>query len=464
MNVMGEKNKLGIFRLLEPVVKVFRLGFSKVKVIFEETFGLGTGATISAIIFTALVVMLSIFWFFHSAPPNTIIITSGDEGSLFRRNAERYAKILERNGVKLKILPSKGSLENLERLADPSFRVDVGFVQTGVAKGFNIEKLVSLGSISYEPLYVFYRSRKPIDLISQFNGKRIAIGENGTGTQVLALEMLARNNIKPGGATVLLKMNDDEAQKALFDDIIDAAFMMGDSASTKLIRSLLRNGQIRLFDFTQADSYTRRIGYLNKLVLLKGAIDLGENIPKRDINLVSPTVELIAREDLHPALSDLLLEAATQVNGRKGMFQNRGEFPTMLDNEYRISDDAQRYYKSGKTFFYRYLPFWMASLVNRITVIFIPMLFVLIPGLRVIPSIYRWRMRLKILRWYRALLALESDLSTDMSPEKRQKLLQRLDQIEQNANEKKMPASFANQFYALRGHISIVRERLLSNR
>jgi hypothetical protein len=452
---------MGVARLSTPVVNGFRSVLAKAQILFAETFGWGPGATLGAIIFTALVLIMSVFWFFYSAPPTTIIMTSGDEGSVFKKNAERYAKILERNGVTLKILPSEGSLENLERLADPSFRVDVGFVQTGVAKGFSIDRLVSLGSISYAPLFIFYRSPQPVDLLSQFSGKRLAIGEDGTGTQILALDLLSRNDITFGGTTALLKMDDDEAQEALLAGSIDAAFMMGDSASTQVMRSLLRTPGIRLFDFTQADAYTRRMGYLNKVVLLKGAIDFGRNIPDHDVHLVSPTVEVIAREDLHPALSDLLIEAAMEVHGRQGMYQRKGEFPALLDHEYRISADAQRYHKSGKRFLYRYFPFWLASLINRFLVVFIPLVLILIPGLRAIPSIYRWRMKLQILRWYRALLAIEAELTRDISPEMREELLRRLNHMEQTANQKKKPALFADQFYALRVHIRLVRERLM---
>jgi hypothetical protein len=430
---------------------------------FGDTFGLGPGVALSAIIFTALVLIIATFWFFYSAPPNTIIITSGDEGSLFQRNAEKYAKILARKGVKLKILPSEGSLENLERLADPKFHVDVGFVQTGVAKGQNIDNLVSLGSISYEPLFLFCRADKSFHLLSQFSSKRLAIGEEGTGTNVLALELLALNGIKPGGATTLLEIDDEEAEKALLEGKIDGAFMMGDSASSKTMRDLLRQPGITAFNFSQADAYTRRINYLNKLVLLEGSIDFGKNVPGHNINLLSPTVELIARTDLHPALSDLLLEAATEVHSRAGRYQRQGEFPSPLEHEYRISSDAQRFYKSGKSFLYRYLPFWMASFLNRILVVIVPMILVLIPGLKSIPVIYRWRIHLRILRWYRALLVLESDLSPNVTSEKREELLNRIDQIEQTVNNMKVPASFADQFYSLRSHIAIVRARLMSS-
>jgi len=186
-------------------MKILQKAFRAIQTTFAETFGLGPAATLSMMIFVGLVTIAAVFWFFQSAPPATITITSGDEGSRLQRTAERYAKILARNGVKLKILPSQGSLENLERLENPSFPVDVGFVQTGVTKGKNIDKLVSLGSISYQPLYIFYRSDKPFPLLSQFAGKKLAIGEDGTGTQILTLQLLAMNGIKPDGPTKLLK-------------------------------------------------------------------------------------------------------------------------------------------------------------------------------------------------------------------------------------------------------------------
>lgn len=460
---MEEGKKKTLNRGGSSLFKIFHLGLNRLKVIFAETFGLGVGVAFSAIIFTALVIVIAAFLFFYFAPPNTIIITSGDEGSSFQRNSEKYAKILARNGVKMKVLKSEGSLQNLERLENPSFRVDVGFVQTGVAKGQNTDKLISLGSISYEPLFIFYRGSKPLDVLSQFEGKRLAVGEDGTGTQVLALELLALNGIKKGGNTKLLEIDEEEAEKELLEGKIDAAFMMSDSVSSKTLHELMHKPGIRLFDFSQADAYIRRIHYLNKIILPKGSLDFGKNIPARDINLISPTVELIARSNLHPALSDLLLEAATEVHSSPDSTHKRGEFPAPLEHEYRISSDATRFYKSGKSFLYKYLPFRLATIINRILVVFVPMLLILIPGLKSIPALYQWRMRLRILRWYRALLVLEEGMIDQITPEEHKDLLDRLDQIEQTVNKMKMPASFADQFYSLRSHISIVRERLTNS-
>jgi len=438
-----------------------KLGLHKLQSMFTEIFGLGRAAALSAVISILVVLVLGISLFFYLAPPNTITIISGPEGSTFRRTAERYAKLLQRNGVTLRILPSEGSVENIKKLADPSSKVDVGFVQGGVNKGIKTDKLVSLGSISYQPLYVFYRSGSNIELLSQLIGKRVAVGEVGSGTHTLSLALLAANSIEPGGPTKLLEMDSDEAAAAILEGKVDAVFLMGDSVSTKLIRQLLHKPGIKLFDFTQADAYTRRITYLNKITFPKGSIDFGKGTPAQDLFLVAPTVELIAREDLHPALSDLLLEAAREVHSGAGLHKRKGEFPAPIEQEIRISGEASRFYKSGKGFLYRSLPFWFASLVNRVVVVFVPMIVLLLPALRLIPAIYRWRFRSRIFRWYRALLMIEQDLVTQFAPEKRKALVERLDNIEEAVNRMKVPASFGDQFYGLRGHIKFVRARLM---
>src|ERR1017187_8705 len=171
-------------------------GLARFLAVFTETFGLGRAAAISALLLVGSGTIFAVFWFFHSAPPHTITITSGPEGSAFQKSAEKYRAILARSGVKLKILPFAGSLENLKRLDDPAFRVDIGFVQSGVTNGINTANLVSLGSVAYEPLLVFYRSPTPLELLSELSGKRLAIGSVGSGTRFLASSLLAVNGIE----------------------------------------------------------------------------------------------------------------------------------------------------------------------------------------------------------------------------------------------------------------------------
>jgi hypothetical protein len=421
-----------------------------------EIFGVSRAVAIAALSAVVLLLIGAVYYFVRSAPPTTIVITSGPEGSMFQTNALKYVSLLARHGVKVKVLLSEGSMENLQRLSDPSFHVDVGFVLGGMTNGAS-PNLVSLGSISHQPLLIFYRGA-PVELLSEFAGKQLAIGPPGSGTRALALILLQANGMTTNGPTTFLDWEPEQSASALLEGKVDAVFLMGEAASMAILRELLRAPGIHLYNFTQAAAYTRRYTYLNTVTLPRGGIDLGSNLPPHDVTLIGPNVELIARDTLHPALSDVLLEAAREIHGRATLLQQKGEFPAPIENDIRISDDAARFYKSGRKFFYRYLPFWLASLTSRILVVFVPMIVVAIPVVRSIPSFYRWRIRTQIYRRYRALLALEKRLHTESNPEKRAQLLQRLEHIENAVNNMTVPAYFGDQFYGLRGHIDYVRQ------
>ena len=411
-----------------------------------------------------VLLLAAAFWFAYRfvrpAPPDTIAITSGEAGSMFDVAARRYREILARQGVTLRVLPSEGSLENLRRLADPDSKADVGFVQGGLADRADAKKLMSLGSVFYAPVAVFYRAPRPVTRLSGLRGKRIAIGRPGSGTRATAEALLKANGIEPGGATKLVDLEGADAKNALIRGGVDAAFLAGDSASGANMAELVHARGIRLFDFVQADAYVRRFGYLSKIELPAGSLDLGRNEPSKAIAIVAPTVELLARPDLHPALSDMLIEAAREVHGRATLLQKAGEFPAPLEHEYRLSDDALRYYRTGKGFAYRHLPFWLASLVDRALVLLVPVALLLIPGLKIVPDLYRWRVSGRIYRRYGELMALEREAFTLTTPEERARLLARLDEIEQRVITLRLPGSFADKLYVLREHIGFVRRYL----
>ncbi|MBI5900544.1 MAG: C4-dicarboxylate ABC transporter substrate-binding protein [Rhodocyclales bacterium] len=424
-------------------------------------FGRGLVISVGSILLIGIAVALAAFLFLNTAAPRTLTITSGPAGSSFQRTAERYQKILERDGVTLKILPSDGSADNLKRLADPEQHVDVGFVLGGAAGDKTHDRLMSLGSIAYQPLAIFYRGEKR-ELLSAFKGMRINIGPAGSGTHDLALALLKLNGIAPGADTVIDETDFDDPAKALAENRVDVIFLMGDSTDRTVIRKLMRDGGIRLFSFAQADAYVRRIHTLNKLHLPRGSLDFGHDLPPDDIWLIGPTVQLVARESLHPALSDLLLEAAREIHGRPGLYRKAGEFPAAREGEFRLSTDATRYYTSGKTFLYRSFPFWLATLIARVLAFLVPIVLLLLPALKFAPMIYRWRIESRIYRWYQVLLDLEREaLKPDVDAARRQELLRQLDHVESAVNRIVIPASFGDMFYGLRGHIGFVRRNLM---
>jgi TRAP transporter TAXI family solute receptor len=408
----------------------------------------------------------AVLHFVRPAAPRTITISTGPDGSTFQRAAERYAKAFEKNGVTLRLKPSNGSLENLRRLADPAGDVDVGFVQVGVklpdpAPGEPRRELASLGTISRQPLYILVRGTAPPDRLSALAGKRLVVGPEGSGTRVLALRLLEANGVQPGGTTTLLDLDDDLVGDALEKGEIDAAFLMGDSASPRVIRGIVQRPGVHVLRLAQLDAYLRRFQDLDRVVIPMGAYDLAKNLPDTDLELVASSVELVARADLHPAISDLLLETMREVHGRAFLLQKAGEFPAPREHDVPLSADARRYYESGKRWLYRTMPFWAASLADRFLMVLVPLVLLFLPVVRAVPSIYRWRIRNRVYRIYGSLLELERDVLRHAA-EDRAALLGRLDQLERRADTLKLPLSYTDQFYVLREHIALVRRRLTS--
>lgn len=393
------------------------------------------------------------------APPNVIRLISGPPGSMFRNTAEKYKKHVEAHGVRVEVVESRGSLENLERLIDPRSRVDVGFVQGGDHEGVDLTGLVSLGTMFPLPLLVYETLPETADRLTDLRGKRLAVGPEGSGTRALALTLLKTSRMERD--VTLSPAAGEEAARLLAAGEIDAAFLMGDSATQDIMTKLRAVRGVHIMSFRHADAYARVFEYLDKLTLPEGIMDFVENHPAKTLNLVSTPAELIARADLHPALSDLLIAAAREIHGASGMFREAGEYPKAIEHEIPMSEEAERYYKTGGQFLYKRLPFWLASLIDRVMVVLLPLLVVVVPATRVAPQLYRWRVRSRIYKWYGALMAIDREmLAGGSTPESQQQIGARLDEIERGVNNLKTPPSFADQLYVLREHVSLVRRRL----
>lgn len=418
---------------------------------------------IIAIVPLALIAVAA-FWiayqFVQPAPPKALTMTTGAEGGAYRAYAERYREILARNDIELRLQTSSGSIENLQRLKDTNANVDVGFVQSGVLGDTDPSGLVSLGSLYYEPLWVFYRDKAALDRLSRLQGKRISIGPEGSGVRKLALQLLAANDAAEQ-PTVLRDLPIFEAAEALIRREIDGVFVIA-GPDSPVVQKLLRAEGARLMSFSQATAYTRLFPFLASVVLPQGAIDLARNIPERDTTLLAPMATLVAREDLHPALVILLVQAATEVHGHAGLFQRAGEFPAAKASDFPLSEEARRYYQSGPSFLQRYLPFWVAVFVQRMIVLIVPLIAVLIPLMRILPSVYNWRVMRPINRWYGELKVLEHDLAHDNDSSKTADYLHRLDEIEARVSTLKVPISYSGQYYTLREHVRFVR-RMIEN-
>ncbi|MBC3884474.1 TAXI family TRAP transporter solute-binding subunit [Undibacterium griseum] len=404
-------------------------------------------------------------WLVDPAPSRVIDMSTGPENSGYERLAKRYAEELAKNQITLRFHTSQGSSQNLERISDPDSEIEAGFVRSGSTDPVQASEkgLVSLGSLFYEPIWIFYRDKKELTTISQFRGKRINIGAEGTGVRRIFEQILSVNSMSPEDVS-LQRLEDTPATMAFLDGKMDV-LVFSTASDAPLVQMLLQTPGVRLFDFVQAEAYTRRFPYLSQVVLPRGIVDIGLDIPSRDYHLISPTATLVAHESLHPALMGQLLQAAQRIHSKADWLSRQGEFPSDRYTEIPVAAEAEKFYKNGPPVLQRYLSFWMANFVERMWVVLVALGALLLPLSKIIPPLYVWRIRSRIYRWYGQLRTVEQVID-HLSPEDKipvlERQLRRLDEIENKVNHISVPLSYAEELYGLRSHIHFVRNRVQS--
>ncbi|HWE22278.1 MAG TPA: TAXI family TRAP transporter solute-binding subunit [Hyphomicrobiaceae bacterium] len=403
------------------------------------------------------------------APPSTFVVAAATKGSPYYRFAERYQATFRRNGVNLEIRETAGSFANLKALSDHTSEVHAGFVQGGLASSKDAPGLVSLGRIAYEPLWVFHTGSEPLQRLTDLKGKRILVGPTGGGTSALALRLLAANGITSETATLINRDLPDYVD-LLAKGEADAGFLVL-APEARTIQRLLRTPGVRLMSFANADAYLQRFPFLSRVVLREGVIDFAAGIPPADTTLLATTAAVLVRQDAHSALVNLLAQALQEAHGQPAadaggearLFERAGDFPAAADPEFPMSEDARRVYRSGAPFLQRYVPFWLATLVDRLVVSLVVLLPIVFPLVRFAPQLYDWRIRRRILYWYGELKSLEAASGSAATAEERAAKLADLDRIETAVDNLPIPLTFADRLYNLRQHIEVVRRRIMAS-
>jgi len=412
-----------------------------------------TIAMTAGLIFCAAILLLG------TMPPGAIVMATGPEGGAYQEIGKQYKGALQRSGERLRLVTSAGSLENLALLLDPRSGVNVALIQGGTIRKDEAPELESLGTLFYEPLWIFHRSEWQGLILESVRGRRVSIGPAGSGTSTLSLELLKRNDLDKQVGELLALQPQAAAEKLLAGEI-DVAFIIA-SWNAPVVQRLIADERVSLADVSRADAYIARYPFLSKVTVPAGVGDLAKHLPPKDVTLLAPTASLVVRKDLHPAIQYLLLNTAVQLHSEVGIFQRAGHFPTAEGVDLPLSDVAVQFYKSGQPFLQNTLPFWMASLVGRLLILLIPILGVLYPMARFLPALYNWLMRSKISRLYGELKFLENEIRANGRADSHD-LTVRLNKLEKEANDLKVPIAYVTMMYLLREQVAIVRDELNS--
>ncbi|MBI5006482.1 MAG: ABC transporter substrate-binding protein [Nitrosomonadales bacterium] len=398
------------------------------------------------------------YWLIDPAPPKKIVISISKEDGNYQAYARLYEALLQQDRVALEIRESEGPLPSLEELRKEGADVDMAFVPGGVARSESAVGLVSLGSLYYEPLWIFSKGQRRIEHLSALKGRRIAVGRTGSGTNILTKMVLEAAGVTEQNSA-FYEIGEDDAKEALRHDVADVVFLSGVPTSP-LIQEVAGLPGVSLVDLDEAEAYSRQFNFLRHLVLPEGALSLAANVPPHEVHLLAPTVTLVARDSMHPALVYLVLKVLTRVHSGAGMLQQEREFPSDKDTDFEMSTQAAHFYESGPPFLDRYLPFWAATFVNRVLIILLPLLALAIPLSRIAPAAYNWLVKSRIHKLYGELRFLELQLRNAAEPVDMARFRKELDAIENKVNHLRLPVAFSSHLYELRSHIELVRAKL----
>ena len=413
-----------------------------------KIYGVGALLALTAVIIT--------YQFVEPAPPKSLSIATASAEGAYYSFANEYKEHFAKENIDLEVIETSGSVENLELLQ--SGKVDVAFLQGGIGTAKDFPDFVGLASLYEEPLIIFVRKRIQIETFADFAGKKIAAGEKGSGTREIVEQLLADNKLSEKDDIEIVPLGGTEGAKALLAGNIDALLMVI-RADSPIVQQLFLDKDVDLVSLDRAEAYTRLHSYLSHIVLVEGVLDLAKNIPNKDYHLIAPSATLVAHKDIHPALVDLMMQVAEKVHDQSSVLTTNREYPSPENLDFPLSLEADRYFKHGPPFLQRYLPFWAASLIDRLKFMILPLIALLIPLMKVLPPTYRWRIRSRIYRWYDELHDLDVELKNEENVETLTEAIKVVNAMEQEVREVEVPLSYAEELYNLRVHIDLLRSQ-----
>ena len=415
-----------------------------------------------AILAVALIVLA--YWWLNPTPPKEVRLATGPAQSAYASFGEQYRAALASNKIQVDLVASEGSFNNLQLLRDG--KADLAFVQGGTAAitDDDLETLVSLGALFVEPVWLFYRTdavqrinkRPQLSNLTQLAGWKVNVGTDGSGVPTLFTQLLDANHLAPTQLS-LSHLGETPATVDFLAGKIDAMVFVS-APESLMVQMLLQTPGVQLMDFPQHEAYGRKFKFLTPVTLPRGIVDLAGNVPPQDVRLLASTTSLLVRDDTHPAIKTLFAQASQGIHSNAGWFNRARDFPNSKSSELPVAQEGVRAINEPSPWLQRYLPFWMANVVERMWLVMGVLIAFMLPLSRIVPPLYQFRVRSRVFKWYGRLRAIEHEM--EQATADREAIRTELQDLAQKVEKITVPLSYADELYALRSHIHWVLQKL----
>ncbi|MEG0923254.1 MAG: TAXI family TRAP transporter solute-binding subunit [Comamonas sp.] len=441
--------------------KAYQLRQSVITVLLNIRDALVSGGPL---VFLAVGLVVLAYWWLKPNPPSEVRLATGPSQSAYAGFGDQYRASLNNNKIRVDLTPSEGSFNNLQLLRDG--QVDLAFVQGGTATltDDDFESLTSLGALFVEPIWLFYRSdavkrrnKKPtLHNLTELRGWRINVGTAGSGVPNLFTNLLDANHVDPSQLT-LVHLAETPATVDFLAGKLDAMVFVS-APESLMVQMLLQTPGVQLMDFPQNEAYSRKFKFLSPVTLPRGIVDLANNVPPHDVHLLASTTSLVVRDETHPAIKTLFAQASQGIHSNAGWFNRARDFPNTKSSELPVAQEGVRAINEPAPWLQRYLPFWLANLVERMWLVLGVLIAFMLPLSRIVPPLYQFRVRSRVFKWYGRLRAVEHEME-EPDPD-RPAIRAELEELARKVEKITVPLSYADELYALRSHIHWVLQKL----
>ena len=440
----------------------------------SDWFTLPRIAALSVLVFVMLLVVLTKL----TAPPEFDFL-AGPEDSTFYEDAMRFKEILARDGVRLNVIETRGSVENVRLLLEAdsptaAFVDAVGAIEIAEvepsgdtdenpeAEDGPLDRLTSLGAIYLQPIWFFVLASTELGGVEEMHNARLGVGPEGSTSRLMA--DLFRRNLQDDVDVELVEIGGDD-EIAELDEILDAlrserveVFIAVGQPQTRIVDQLLRTPDVRAAEVRRAEAYALHFPYLVPIRLPAGGYDLGDNIPSDDVRTLAASTELVVAELFPPPLADLLLQATGEIYGDASLFTERDAFPNPDMISIDLNSSAARYYQSGPPLLRKILPFQLATWLDRFFMVVVAFGSAAIAVFSILPRLVEMHLDRQLQAAYRRMEEIEKQ---SVAGGDNDALLAELDELDKSTSETRIYLrSTISSWLEMRQFLHDLRDRI----